>query len=162
MGAAIALTMALRSQAFSGLVLMGAGASLPVHPELLQLTRSWDTFPTAVERVVRGSFSRSAEPGFVDLARQRIMSADPSVFHNDFVACSHFDVAAQLGQIDLPALVMCGAEDRMTRPEQNESLAAGLPRAEFWLVPDAGHMVMLEKPEAVAEKMAQFLAERVV
>jgi pimeloyl-ACP methyl ester carboxylesterase len=158
MGAAIALTAALRSQAVVGLVLLGSGGSLPVHPELLRLTEARDTFPMAVERVVRGSFSRSTDQHFVELAHQRMLAADPAVFHMDFVACSHFDVRRQLGQIGCPGLVVCGAEDRMTSPEQNRALAEGLPEAELFLVPEAGHMVMLERPEAVAERIQQFVS----
>ena len=38
------------------------------------------------------------------------------------------------------------------------ALAQSLPRARLALIPNAGHMVALEAPEAVAEAMAEFLA----
>jgi pimeloyl-ACP methyl ester carboxylesterase len=157
MGAAVALTAALRSDSVVGLVLIGAGASLPVHPELLQLTESRQTFPTAVDRVVRGSFSRTSDKRLVELAHQRMLDSDPSVFHMDFVACSHYDVSRQLAQVECPVLVICGADDRMTRAEQNQTLADGIRRSEIVIVPDAGHMVMLERPDVVAETMGRFL-----
>jgi pimeloyl-ACP methyl ester carboxylesterase len=161
MGAAVALTAALRSQAVSGLVLLGAGSALPVAPEFIELSESRETFRQAVDRMVRGSFDRAADPRFVELARERLLVVDPTVFHLDFVACSHFDVGQQLDQITCPALVMCGETDRMTRPEQNEALADGLPQGELFVVPGAGHMVMLEQPEAVAAKLGDFLDDRI-
>lgn len=157
MGAAIALTAALRSQAVSGMVLLGAGSALPVAPEFIQLSESRETFQEAVNLMVRGSFSRETDPRFVELARQRLLAEDPTVFHMDFVACSHFDVGRQLDQITCPALVVCGEADRMTRPDQNKALAEGLPDGELVIVPGAGHMVMLEQPEAVATALLGFL-----
>ena len=161
MGAAVALTAALRSQAVSGLVLLGAGSALPVAPEFIELSESRETFREAVDRMVRGSFDRQADPRFVGLARERLLAVDPTVFHLDFVACSHFDVGQQLDQITCPALVVCGETDRMTRPEQNEALADGLPQGELFVVPGAGHMVMLEQPEAVAARLGDFLDDRI-
>jgi pimeloyl-ACP methyl ester carboxylesterase len=161
MGAAIALTAALRSDSIVGLILLGAGSALPVAPEFLQLSETLQTFPEAVDKMVRGSFHKATDRRYVELARQRLHEADPTAFHLDFAACSRFDVGRQLKQITCPALVICGEEDRMTRPEQNRALADGLPEAELFVVPQAGHMVMLEKPEIVAEKMGQFLAERI-
>jgi pimeloyl-ACP methyl ester carboxylesterase len=161
MGAAVTLAAALRSQAVKGLVLLGAGSSLPVAPEFIQLSESRDIFQEAVERMLRGSFSRETDPRFIELARERMQAVDPAIFHLDFVACSHFDVRSQLDQIVCPALVICGEADRMTPPAQNEALAQELPQGEFFVVQGAGHMVMLEKPEAVAGKLAAFLDSRI-
>ncbi len=159
MGSAIGLTAALRTRAVGGLVLLGAGSALPVAPEFLQLSESQSTFHEAVDRMVRGSFHKETGQRFVELARDRLRDANPTVFHLDFVACSHFDVGRQLDQIGCPALVICGEADRMVRPDQNEALADGLPQGELFVVPGAGHMVMLEKPDAVAERLGRFLTD---
>jgi pimeloyl-ACP methyl ester carboxylesterase len=158
MGAAIALTMALRLESVAGLVLIGAGACLPVHPELLSLIENRQTFPEAVERIVRGSFSRSADAHLVALARQRMLEVDPAILHQDFMACSRFDVSHQLVEVARPVQVICGAEDRMTPEAQNRQLAKGLPHAELRVVAGAGHMVMLERADEVAQSIAGFLA----
>lgn len=160
MGAAIALTAALRSQAIAGLVLLGAGSALPVAPEFLQLSESRKTFPEAMEFMVRGSFSRETDQRFIELARERLGTVEPGVFHLDFAACSHFDVSHQLDQISCPALVICGDSDRMVRPAKNRALAEGLPDGELSVVVGAGHMVMLEQPDIVADVMETFLADR--
>jgi pimeloyl-ACP methyl ester carboxylesterase len=157
MGAAIALTLALRLESVAGLVLIGAGASLPVHPDLIRLSESRQTFPEAVDRIVRGSFSRSSDAHLVALARQRMLEGDPAILLLDFQACARFDVTHQLGDVRCPALVICGAEDRMTSEAQNRRLALGLPGGELQVLAGAGHMAMLEQPQAVAGLIGAYL-----
>jgi len=45
----------------------------------------------------------------------------------------------------------------MTPPRYAQFLADNLPNAELHLVPGAGHMVMLEKPQEVARLLRRFL-----
>jgi 3-oxoadipate enol-lactonase / 4-carboxymuconolactone decarboxylase len=59
-------------------------------------------------------------------------------------------VRERLARISVPALVLCGAEDRLTPPRLSQALAGGLPAARLELVPGAGHMLPLETPAAVA------------
>ncbi len=77
--------------------------------------------------------------------------------YGDFYACDQFDRRADVARIETPALVVCGSNDVMTPPKFSESLAQSLPRARLALIPNAGHMVALEAPEAVAEAVAEFL-----
>ncbi|WP_285686738.1 alpha/beta hydrolase [Actinoplanes sp. NBRC 103695] len=49
----------------------------------------------------------------------------------------------------VPSAVLVGDRDRLTPPACAESIAAHLPGAELSVLPDAGHMLMLERPEAV-------------
>ncbi|MFC4072540.1 alpha/beta fold hydrolase [Actinoplanes subglobosus] len=51
---------------------------------------------------------------------------------------------------DLPAAVLVGSRDRLTPPACAESIAAALPGAELTVVPGAGHMLPLERPEEVS------------
>lgn len=50
----------------------------------------------------------------------------------------------------LPILVATGDGDQLTTPEQGKAVAAALPGAEYHSVPNAGHMLMMEQPAAVA------------
>lgn len=45
---------------------------------------------------------------------------------------------------DMPVLVLAGIGDLVTPSEHSEAIADLLPDAELVLVPDAGHLVMLE------------------
>jgi pimeloyl-ACP methyl ester carboxylesterase len=52
---------------------------------------------------------------------------------------------------------LCGAEDAMTPLKFSEALGDGILGAQLEIVPEAGHMLMLEQPDAVAKSLEQFL-----
>jgi pimeloyl-ACP methyl ester carboxylesterase len=55
----------------------------------------------------------------------------------------------QLGAIDLPVTIMVGTADKTTPPFHTDELHAGIRGSTLERVPDAGHMVVWEEPEAV-------------
>lgn len=59
-----------------------------------------------------------------------------------------------------PALVLCGAEDRLCPPERHHEMADLLPDAELVLVPGAGHISTLENPAAVNAAFQTWLSRR--
>jgi pimeloyl-ACP methyl ester carboxylesterase len=69
-------------------------------------------------------------------------------------------LAARLPEVDAPAVVLAGALDFVLRPGVGRTLAATLPRAEFRLVGDAGHVMPVEAPDAVAAAIVELLAPR--
>ena len=159
MGSAIALTLALENpQLIAGLGLLGAGARLKVNPQILDQIGDAETFLATVNKVTKWSFSSLAPEILTALAEKRLAEAGPQVLHADFWACNAFDITADLGQIKQPALIICGQEDKMTPVQESRFLAENIPHARLELVPEAGHMVMLEKPEHVAHLLDGFLS----
>jgi len=74
-------------------------------------------------------------------------------------------VIDRLGDVRVPALVTFGREDRLVpnrwlhRPLVHgfaERAANALPNGELLLLPDAGHMVQFERPDAWNEAMLTF------
>lgn len=59
----------------------------------------------------------------------------------------------------IPTLVACGDRDLLTPKEYSQSMAAALPKAELVIVGGAGHLVQLERPEAINEALVR-LVER--
>ncbi|MCL6564561.1 MAG: alpha/beta hydrolase, partial [Firmicutes bacterium] len=55
-----------------------------------------------------------------------------------------------------PALLLWGAQDRVTTPEQAQALARAMPQARLVLLPQAGHLSYLEALEPFAREVAQF------
>ena len=68
-------------------------------------------------------------------------------------------VAAELGGITAPTLVVVGADDRATPPEHSRRIAAGIPGARLRVVPDCGHSSTLEQPGVISDLLAEFLSE---
>jgi len=66
------------------------------------------------------------------------------------------DVTADLPEIDIPTLVMCGTEDRATPPLQSEVIAKLIPNARLVRIPGAGHLSALEQPDRVNGELAPF------
>jgi len=60
----------------------------------------------------------------------------------------------------LPFLVVQGLKDRFAPPEHGHSLRERLgPRVEVVDIPEAGHMVLLEQPDSVADAIVSFLRQ---
>lgn len=55
-------------------------------------------------------------------------------------------------------LVIVGDADRLTPPELSEEIVAAVPGAEFAVLGDSGHMVMLERPDVVNELLAGLIS----
>ena len=64
----------------------------------------------------------------------------------------------RLGEIRCPTLVLCGEDDGMVPPENSRQIAERIPNARLQLIPQCGHLPMLEKPEEVARLVLDFLA----
>lgn len=63
-----------------------------------------------------------------------------------------------LPAISVPTLIIWGAEDKWLDPERSAELQRRIPGAERVLVAGAGHFVMEDRPDEVAELLAKFLA----
>lgn len=158
MGSAICLSLALLHPDYVvGLGLLGAGARLRVSPELLSDASDLTTFYKAANQLAMCSFSSSTPPRLVELASRRMEETRQSVLYGDLLACNQFDVMTRLGEIQQNTLVLCGADDQMTPPRFAQYLTSSLPQAQLMVVPNAGHMVMLEQPGIVANSLLSFL-----
>jgi pimeloyl-ACP methyl ester carboxylesterase len=62
-----------------------------------------------------------------------------------------------LGRIALPALVLWGASDGVVSPAYGRAYAALIPGARFALIDAAGHHPDLEQPDALADRILDFL-----
>jgi pimeloyl-ACP methyl ester carboxylesterase len=159
MGGAIALDMALRHpQRVAGLGLVATGARLRVASALLDALRQEPE--TAVKTIIDWSFGPEAPQEMARLARRQMSKIDPDVLYGDFVACDRFDVIDRLEEIEAPAFVVCGTQDRMTPVKYATYLCDKIDGATLTLVEGAGHMVMLEQPQAVTKALDAFLASR--
>ena len=160
MGSAIAQRMSLDfPERVKGLVLVGAGAKLRVNPQLIEDCSSPDTYPQAVSQILEWSFSQHADMKLVGLAGERMKDLSPNVLSADFKACNAFDIRDKVGEIKQPTLIICGEDDLMTPVKFSEHLASRISGSRLEVFPQAGHMVMLERPEGVARLINEFMEE---
>ena len=156
MGGAIVLDVALRHpQRVAGLGLVATGARLRVAPALLEALR--EEPEVGVNLIAEWAFGPEASEEMVRLARRQMGMIPGDVLHGDFLACDEFDVVGRLGEVEAPAFVLCGTQDRMTPVKYATHLRDEIDGATLTLVEGAGHMVMLEQPQAVSKALAHFL-----
>jgi pimeloyl-ACP methyl ester carboxylesterase len=63
-----------------------------------------------------------------------------------------------LGRIALPTLVLWGASDGVVTPAYGRAYAALIPGARFDVIDGAGHHPELERPDALADRILDFLS----
>jgi pimeloyl-ACP methyl ester carboxylesterase len=62
-----------------------------------------------------------------------------------------------LAKIDVPALVLWGAHDKLIDPEAGRRSSQVLPQGEFVLLAKSGHLPMEEEPEEFLRAVLPFL-----
>lgn len=67
------------------------------------------------------------------------------------------EVESLLPAIACPTLVMVGAEDHWSPPDQHRAIAASIPDASLKIVPGAGHMLPAEAPDAFVSALVEWL-----
>ncbi|WP_328956457.1 alpha/beta hydrolase [Kitasatospora purpeofusca] len=102
--------------------------------------------------------AKDVDPGVVRFAEQMLDATPIDVvaeFYPVFSAHEKTEALAVLRGI--PTLVLTGTKDLLTPPGHGEAMAEQLPGAELVLVQDAGHLVMLERPDLVDRHLAELL-----
>lgn len=156
MGGAITQMLAIRhSHLAGGLVLVGTGARLPVSEVILDQTRT--DLDAVIEFITRYAWARGTPAHLLEANRKMLLETGAETLHSDYVACNTFNVIDRLPQITIPTLVIVGSIDKMTPPHFSQFLANHIANAELVAIEDAGHMVILEKPELVTAVIAKFL-----
>lgn len=68
------------------------------------------------------------------------------------------DEHAMLNQLSrVPVFISCGDSDQFTPPEHTTLLAEALPDAVLQIVPETGHVALMEKPETVSTALLEHL-----
>jgi pimeloyl-ACP methyl ester carboxylesterase len=156
MGGAIAQTLALHnSQRVAGLILLGTGAKLRVHSDILGNILS---DPDQVyDMLVDWMWAEGTPDEQLHLGRRQLATVSPQTAAGNFRACDDFDLMGQIERIDVPTLVIGGTADRMTPLKYSLYLSQQIPRAELVTVEGGGHMMALEQPQFIAEAITSWL-----
>ncbi|MET9975435.1 alpha/beta fold hydrolase [Streptomyces microflavus] len=139
-------------------VLPGVLRALGSQAELVEKGRraTADLFAGLIKRY---SFSsKDVDPAVARFAERLIESTPIDVVAEFYPAFTEHDKSGALPAFrDVPVLILAGEKDLVTPSSHSEAIADVLPDAELILVPDAGHLVMLEHPETVTDRLADLL-----
>jgi pimeloyl-ACP methyl ester carboxylesterase len=97
-------------------------------------------------------------PGLTSLMRDMARKAGKETFQRQQNAnIGRLDSRPFLKDIRCPTLVAFGSKDVITPYPVHEELAASIPGAHLKIIPDAGHLSPLEKPEPVTALLAEWI-----
>ncbi|MFI8435071.1 alpha/beta fold hydrolase [Streptomyces sp. NPDC079020] len=139
-------------------VLPGVLKALGSQAELVERGRraTADLFAGLIKRYSFGS--RDVDPAVSRFAERLIESTPIDVVAEFYPAFTEHDKSGALPAFrDLPVLILAGDKDLVTPSSHSEAIADVLPDAELVIVPDGGHLVMLEHPETVTDRLADLL-----
>lgn len=98
------------------------------------------------------------QPELVKRVRAVILATHPrSIAALQRAMAMRADMTARLREIEVPTLVVCGADDQISPPSEMREMAAALPRATYVEIAGAGHLPPLEQPSATTAAIQQFL-----
>ncbi|WP_405724142.1 alpha/beta hydrolase [Streptomyces sp. NBC_01537] len=153
-----------------GLPVVGARAFRALAPGVLRLLGAQadlvergrrataDLFAGIIKRYSFGS--DDVDPAVGRFAERMIEATPIDVVAEFYPAFTEHEKAEALDVLDgLPGLVLAGDKDLLTPSEHSRAIAERLPDTELVIVPDAGHLVMLEHPDLVNGHLAALLAE---
>jgi pimeloyl-ACP methyl ester carboxylesterase len=135
----------------------GPGIAARLAPHQRTLRAAFARWPWLVTpAVVASSFGSRVSGEVARLTAQMMVDTDLSVT-SDFASTltAHDQRSALSALAHLPALVMVGDRDVLTPPHHSDALARSLPWATQVVVTRAGHIMMLEHPELVSDRLLE-------
>jgi len=142
----------------------GGTAHVPPDAEVLAFFQTFFTVP-AQDRAKQG-LTLSLHPDFIEknpeIFQALVDSASAStipapVLMRQGMAGMSFNHAEAARQIAVPTLILHGDSDRIILPANGEKLHELIPGSQLYLIPDSGHISIIDQPQATATQIIQFI-----
>jgi pimeloyl-ACP methyl ester carboxylesterase len=145
LGAAVTLQFAFTfPQGCDGIVVVGGGLKMPVNLSLLELLKKNPA--EAIELICKFSLAKDNRSRFFKSLKKSLSAANVNVLHGDLMACDKLDLTEKMKNIKVPALVICGEEDKMMSADFSRQIVENINGAKLCMIKGAGHMAMMERP----------------
>lgn len=117
------------------------------------------TFSVGFTQNVFAERSLIERPEAIDLIKSSIRrNTERSICATLLALASRTDTTASLKNITVPALIIRGAEDKITTKEQSDTLEREISNTVRLEISDSGHLPNLENPEIFNREMNQFVS----
>jgi pimeloyl-ACP methyl ester carboxylesterase len=158
LGGAIVQSFALDyPQALRAIILVGSGARLRVHPDVLTMVEAGISNP-------QKWLNEFVKPDLVNVPSdlretviRKMAEVGPAVQLNDFRCCDKFDIMERISSIKIPVLAIVGTEDKMTPLKYSQFVVGKIGNARLALIEGGSHFAFMEKPALVNSAIEQFL-----
>ncbi|MFH1350354.1 MAG: alpha/beta hydrolase [Pseudomonadota bacterium] len=140
---------------FKGIILVGTGPRLRVAP--IFMDGILNNFEQTIDTFIRYAYSLKTDKAIIEEGGKLMKSAGSETVHSDFLACDEFDSRQEVPHIDLPCLVLCGSQDKLTPPKLSLTLQENIKGSVLKTIPNVGHMVMIESYEEFNQAVTAFI-----
>jgi pimeloyl-ACP methyl ester carboxylesterase len=147
------------------LALLATAPALPVNEQLLRAARDE---PREAHRLITtwalgadAKLGGNAVPGLwlTNACLALLAGNRAGVLYADFKACNAWASGPEAARrLSCPTLIVMGAKDVMTPPRAGRQLAEQIPGALTVTIPNCGHTLMAEAPDAVLDALIGFFA----
>jgi pimeloyl-ACP methyl ester carboxylesterase len=120
-----------------------------------------DFAASAAASIARWYDGTGVEERWIEWTRNMLSANDVSSFVNCYrvFATADAELAPALGGIGVPALAVTGSDDPGSTPEMTHRLASALPDCRAVIIPNARHMLPVERPDAFVDSITTFIGE---
>lgn len=159
LGGAVALQVALTEPGrMASLLLSGTPVQMPSANTLLQRIAT-AVLPLAATAATSVRLSKPADQRDADALLADIVQAGKNTQAQAMRELGRIDPLPRLPEVDVPTLVCCGGQDDANLPSARQ-LAANIPDAELRIIPDAGHLWHLQRPDLATQVIGEFVGSR--
>ena len=165
LGSLVALDCAARHpQRVRAIALVGTTSPMPVSDAILDAAKENDH--AAFDMLTQWGYSKRHQYGgnrnsgiwMVGNTLRLYERAGPGVLYNDMKACNDYTSGLERApQVQCPAVMILGEEDRLTPVRGTGPLQKALASAEVVVLPGAGHSIMVEEPNALLDALHKVL-----
>jgi len=114
-----------------------------------------DVLPTLL-----GDTTRQEHPETVEWLRELVEQTDPrGAAWAQRAMARRPDSFDTLRQVQVPTLVVVGEEDELSPPSDAEEMVAAIPGAQIAVLPGAGHVSAVERPDDFNNVVGDFVLE---
>lgn len=114
----------------------------------------------SMERWFVPSFQRE-HPEVIQLYRDMLAANPPMGYAANFRGILQYNLIPELYKIRCSTLVISGAEDKSTLPEDHKIIAEKIPNSKLVIIPNSSHMVPEEQVEEFNRLTLEFLGQNI-
>jgi pimeloyl-ACP methyl ester carboxylesterase len=116
-----------------------------------------ESMAQVASRVMPAMSGRVAAEDALDKAKAIMSTLRPETYRKAVHLLTTIDRRADLPKIAVPTLLVAGSDDRTAPPSIMEKMAAKIPRSEYVLLRDCGHLGPMDQPRQFNAVLEQFL-----
>lgn len=159
LGGVVAIAMhALAPERCLSLILADSFAVHPEGPAIYERSvAAADDLRAMAEARADVVLAPPADPAVRTEFVETMAHIDPAAYRTAAEAVWLADQRDRAAAIDVPTLVICGSEDKVTPPVLSQQLCRLIPGSRYAEIEGAGHLTNLEKPDAFNRLIEEFI-----